>query len=268
MLHFVAYVMNHAELKIAEALHENKCSVINAWTTSHKNSFGHRLVRIPMPPEKVIKLEGLISEHMQTAFQKSLVETLEKQIPQIYIDCSKKWTEDIMFFIFRRCMEQIAASPVDVASIVEKTTIVTNRATRKNYIEQHKHTLTTVLTCYKKLQKKKISLNSDPNYKQSILNFESNITFDWLIHFLKHHTTRQMYLYLDNVGELDTYEQSRINHLLFARGQIQIVCSVYVKINNWANKRKSRRTPTGHRPQAPHDYGDTTIYEEDFEDIS
>lgn len=85
-------------------------------------------------------LEGAISYRMKTLYQKNISENLNEKAPIMYIDCNEKGSNDIMFFLFKQCIERItSANKIEIASkIIEKRkAVVLNSDDRNIYLKEH-----------------------------------------------------------------------------------------------------------------------------------
>jgi len=63
--------------------------------------------RIQRDPNNSIKLENMITKCMQARHQQELIETLDKKIPILYVDCSQKGEDDIMFHILKEYIKTL-----------------------------------------------------------------------------------------------------------------------------------------------------------------
>ncbi|NCO97569.1 hypothetical protein GW864_00035 [bacterium] len=73
--------------------------------------------KIERKPDNLIKLENMVSNAMQICYQNELKEILEKKVPSLYVDCSNKGDDDIMFFIFKEYIKQSKAkNKVDIVT--------------------------------------------------------------------------------------------------------------------------------------------------------
>ncbi len=260
--------MSWLEFRINLALEENGCTVISPWNDYTRDEYGVVDKTIPRAPENMLKLEETISECMKKLYQKSLMETLEKEAPIMYIDCQQKWDDDIMLFILK---EYARTSKINdkgsiISKVIERRTIVIESPQkRKEYIDQNQPNSEEMLNHYSKCLKTYLSLiDSDPKNKNIVLGFECDVTFEGLAKFMEKEDIGYMYLYLDKIQSLSLDEQSRINRLLFARWGIRNDKYIRIKINNGNKWWKTWYTDGGHRAEAIHDYSEHHVYKKDL----
>jgi hypothetical protein len=170
-------------------------------------------------PDTLITLENTISTCMQHRYQQELMETLEKKIPILYIDCGQKGEDDIMLFIFKEYSKQSQAKDKDtlVAETIGDHTIVTpSKRERTQYIQEHTPNSEEMLQHYNLLRKELLVAN-DEDYKKMLENFEKDITFNGIGDLMKSEEQKYLYLYLDKIQSLSREEQQRINVFLYTR---------------------------------------------------
>lgn len=248
-------------------LDDPQCNMISPWYEYNREKVGMP-ERKKWNPDNLIKLEEIVSDTMKERSQKELIETLDKKVLSLYIDCRNKWEDDIMLFIFKEYIKQ--SQTKDKTNIVShaiwRHTIVTdNRYKRNEYIKEKTPTLDELLQHYTESLKKLLEGNTDKQRKNRLLNFESDITFDGLSRLMENEWQRYMYLYLDKVQSLSIEEQERINTLLYTRWGISYDRWIRLKINNGQWTWKTRYASVGHRVESPHDYSETTIRENELE---
>lgn len=92
-------------------LDDTRCTMISPGYKHEKDEHGISIRdgKIQWNPDNLIKLENIISTTMIERHQKELAEILEKKILSLYVDCSKKKEDDIMFFIFKEYIRQSQA---------------------------------------------------------------------------------------------------------------------------------------------------------------
>jgi len=84
--------MNKSEMLIDIHLQEANCTMICPGYIYKKddNNIPRWKDKIERNPDNLKKLRNMISTSMILRHQQELIETLDKKIPSIYIDCSKK----------------------------------------------------------------------------------------------------------------------------------------------------------------------------------
>lgn len=246
---------------------EPNCTMISpGYEYIHKED-GGMPNRKPWNPDNLNKLEQMISETMKERSQKELMETFAKKIPSLYIDCRNKWEDDIMFFILKEYIKQSKAP--------NNNTIVTNAIWRhirvteskekwNEYIQNNTPTIEEIVQYYTESLKKLLKENINEQQKNRIMNFESDITFNWLHKLMEDEWEKHLYLYLDKIHILSIEEQQRINMLLYTRWNISIDKRIRLKINNGHWSWKTRYTSGWIRIQSPHDYSERGIYENEL----
>jgi hypothetical protein len=113
--------MEKSEFLIDLILQEPQCSMISPGYKHPRTKDDMPIIgseKIEWNPNNLIKLEHMVSSRMQAVCQNELKEVLEKKVPILYIDCSQKKEDDIMFYIFREYIKQSKAT--NKASIVAK----------------------------------------------------------------------------------------------------------------------------------------------------
>lgn len=259
--------MEKSEMRIDLALQENSCTMINPWHTYEVDDLGIVKQKIERNPENITKLEQRISQRMKILSQENLLETLEKEVPILHIDCGEKGDDDIMFFIFRECVKRstIADKANFVARIIWKRTLLTDSPEdRKRYVQKEQPHVQEIFNQYNWLLKERKE-GKDSEFIQELLRRESDITFDGLSEFMEGENTRYLYLYLDNIQHLSIDEQRRINRFLYTRWAIWNGNEwIRLKINNGSKQRKTRTSDAGLKIESTHDYSDTDIYEKDL----
>jgi hypothetical protein len=205
---------------------------------------------------------------MKERNQKELMETLDKKILSLYIDCRNKWKNDIMLFIFKEYIKQSQAkNKLDIVThTIWRHTIVTEIKEQWNeYIKTNAPTIEQIVQHYSESLKTLLKENTDEQRKNHLLNFESNITFNGLSKLMEDEWQKYLNLYLDKVQALSVEEQQRINTLLYTRWNIPDDRRIRLKINNGQWSWKTRYSAIGHRVESPHDYSETTIRENELE---
>lgn len=231
-----------------------------------RNDFPYSLKKNETP-NNLIRLEKTISTCMQIRHQQELLAILDKKIPIIYIDCSQKWEDDIMFFILKEYIRTSQANNKKsiLSKIIWNISVVTgSKQEREAYIQRNEPTIEGILMYYTHLLKQKLQANDNFQYKKSVLDFEAHISFDGLGEYMKQESQEHLYLYIDKTEILSVDEQQRINTLLSTRWRVKWDRRIRVKINNGKWIWKSRRSSTWFRIQSPHDYDETNIYEDEL----
>lgn len=251
-------------------LQDPNCTMISPWYIYKKdeNDIPRWKDKIERNPDNLKKLENMISTSMIKHHQQELIETLEKKIPSLYIDCSKKWDDDIMFFVFKEYIKQSQSENKQqiIGQIIGDHSIVTSsRDDRKNYIKNHQPSIEEIIIYYNNLLITLLQANYTNDTKNAILNNESYITFNGMSRLMEDVWHKYLYIYLDNISILTTSEQQRINSLLFARGGLYDNKWIRLKINNWNWSWKTWKTMSGHRAEATHDYSEINIHENELE---
>ncbi len=219
-------------------------------------------------PDNLLKLEHMISTRMQKRYQEELLDTLNKNTPILYIDCSQKWEDDIMLFIFKEYIKQSQAHNKNniVSNAIWRHTIVTESKEQwDKHIKENNLTLDGILHYYSESLKTLLQKNTDEERRNRLLNFESDITFNGLGQLMEDEWHTHITLYLDRVQSLSIEEQQRINMLLFTRWNIPQNKRIRLKINDGQWSWKTWRTMSGHRTEATHDYSEITIRENELE---
>lgn len=222
--------------------------------------------RIEWDADNLTILENTISEHMTSRYQSQLAETLNKQIPILYIDCQKRWEDDIMLFIFNEYIKQSKAKnkkTIVSEAIWGYTMIAKSEEAWWNYVQEHKLDIEWMLIYYRKTLQNLLTKKKDLDYKNRILSEEAHITFEWLAKLMKADNTNYLDVFIDNIQSLDIYEQQRINFLLYTRWAINDNKWLRVKINNGHDFWKTRKTSSWHRTESTYDYTEIRIDEED-----
>jgi len=244
-----------------------QCDMIRPWYEYDREKGGIP-ERKKWNPDNLIKLEDMISRTMRERNQKELMETLDKKILSLYIDCRNKWEDDIMLFIFKEYIKQSQANNKNdiVSNAIWRHTIVTESKEQwDTYIKENNLTLDEILQYYSESLKTLLQENINEEQKNRLLNFESDITFNGLGQLMEDEWHKYMTLYLDKVQLLSIEEQQRINMLLFTRWNIPQDRRIRLKINDGQWSWKTRRTMSGHRAEATHDYSEITIRENELE---
>ncbi|MFA6256396.1 MAG: hypothetical protein WC606_04395 [Candidatus Absconditabacterales bacterium] len=257
--------MKNIDTYIDSTLQEPQCTMISPGYKHPRNEDDMPIAgskKIQRDPDHLIKLENTISLCMKTRYQEELLDTLKEKIPSLYIDCSQKGEDDIMFFILKEYIKQSKAN--DKASILSEvigsqTITVINKSLKNDANAEE------ILNQYSQSRKALLQTSDNAQYKKSLLNIEAELTFQGLAKLLQQEQKKYLYLYLDKTKILSTDEQQRINTFLFARGSLSIFQDSYVrlKINNGNGVWKTRLSSTGHRVESPHDYSEVNIYEDD-----
>jgi len=258
--------MKGCEIIVDQILQSPQCSMISPGYTHKKDKHGISLRdgKIPRNPDNLIKLEDTISQRMQIHSKNELIETLEKKIPSLYINCLQKWDDDIMFFIFKKYIEQSIAENKHIAiakAIWDNSVVTPSREARKKYVQEQKPNHEEMIHNYSQFLKEKLQESDDIGYKETILHYESNITFDGIDKLLQEEDQTYLYLYIDNIDVLSVNEQQRINNLLYARWLVGHRRYIRIKINNGKWARKTRQTRSWIRVETPHDFEEKTISE-------
>ena len=262
--------MNKSEILIDLYLQDPNCTMISPWYIYKKdeNDIPRWKDKIERNPDNLKKLENMISTSMIKHHQQELIETLEKKIPSLYIDCSKKWDDDIMFFVFKEYIKQSQSENKQqiIGQIIGDHSIVTSsRDDRKNYIKSNQPSIEEIIIYYNNLLITLLQANYTNDNKNAILNFETDITFNGLSQLMEEEWYKYLYLYLDNIQKLSIEEQQRINTLLYTRWKISGDRWIRVKINNGQWIWKTRYSSTWHRIEATHDYSEISIHENELE---
>lgn len=261
--------MKKSEIYIDLNLQDSNCTMLRPGYIYLEDEDGFRTRdKKERDPDNLIKLEHMISTCMQKRHQEELMETLEKKILSLYIDCRNKWEDDIMLFIFKEYIKQSQANNKNniVSNAIWRHTIVTDSKEQwDTYIKENNLTLDGILHYYSESLKTVLKENIDEERRNRLLNFESDITFNGLGQLMEDEWRKYMMLYLDKVQLLSIEEQQRINMLLFTRWNIPQDKRIRLKINDGQWSWKTRRTMSGHRTEATHDYSETTIRENELE---
>ena len=244
-----------------------QCTMISPWNEYNREKVGMP-ERKKWNPDNLIKLEDMVSRTMRLRNQKELLETLDKKILSLYIDCRNKWEDDIMLFIFKEYIKQSQANNKNniVSDAIWRHTIITKSKEQwDTYIKENNLTLNGILQYYSESLKTLLQENTDEEWRNRLLNFECNIAFNGLGRLMEDEWHKYMTLYLDKVQLLTIEEQQRINMLLFTRWSIPQDRWIRLKINDGQWSRKTRKTMSGHRTEATHDYSEITIRENELE---
>lgn len=261
--------MKKWEIYIDLNLQDSNCMMISPEYTHVKDEDGFSTHnRKERNPDNLVKLENIISTCMQRRQQEELLDTLNKKIPILYIDCLQKWEDDIMLFILKEYIKISKAEDKNIAlgeAIWDNSVATESRQERNKTIREDNPTTEEILSRYQQLLKNLLQKNDNPEYKTSIEDAEAHITFDGLGGLMKQEDQKYLYLYLDNIGILTWDEQRRINVFLYTRWRIKNDRRIRIKINNGKWLRKTRTTSTWHRTQGTHDYSDINIREHELE---
>jgi len=261
--------MRRNEIYIGLNLQDPNCTMMSPWYRYPRDENGLTIrQKTEWDPDNLVKLNSIISKCMQDIAQKELLEALDKQGKILYVDCQKKWENDILFFIFTEYIKQSTAeNKKDIVSkaIGSRTIVTEDEQERKQYVQENQPNIEEMITHYSQLLKSLLQANDDIEYKRKVLNFESDIAFEGLGRLMLDEKQSYMYVYLDQIQSLITEEQQRINMLLYTRWTIPHDKRIRLKINNWNWLWKTRTSMSWHRVQATHDYSETTIYEEDVQ---
>lgn len=259
--------MGKNELRIDICLQEPQCTMIRPWYSYQKDSQGMPSIwrkKVERDPNNLVVLENTISQRMQRLYQDQILETLEKKIPILYIDCQNIWNDDIMFYILKQYIQQ---SPIkDTTNLIgkviwDRTLVVQDKQERNDYIQKNTPSTQKIFDYYS--ERLKILLDThDDAYKKMLLDFEKDIGFDGLGELMKHEGQKYLYLYIDKIQSLSIDEQQRINTFLYTRWAIAHDRYIRVKINDGAWVWKTWNSSTGHKIETPHDYSEVTIYED------
>lgn len=260
-------------------LKDSVCTVIGPANNYTKDKYGITNWKKPRNSDNLIKLENTISKCMKDLYEKwisknaiknsaqmALIELLEEETPILYIDCEQKKDDDILLFILKEYLKQSKSKNKEkiISNIIwSRTIVVQNQEERKSYITQNNPNIKQMLDHYSCLLKTILEKNKDPEYKNTLLNFEADIVFDGLGNLMENENEKYLYLYLDKISSLSVDEQCRINQLLYRRWTIGKFRILKIKINNGNKWRKTRTAANGHRVEATHDYFSTDIKEED-----
>ncbi len=248
-------------------LNEPQCSMISPGY-EYLRTNGGLPQRKEWHPDNLNTLEDMVSKTMLIRHTQQLVETLEKKIPSLYIDCSKRWDDDIMLFIFK---EYIKQSPADnkaniVGNVIWDHSVATkSRADRNEYIKNDAPVLETLLQQYSQNLRQLLDANDDEKYTKNILNRESDITFNGLGKLMKNEWEKYLCLYLDKIQTLTIGEKQRINTFLYTRWSIPQERWIRLKINNGQWAWRTRYSSVGQKIESPHDYSESTIRENELE---
>lgn len=260
--------MDRIERLIDLHLQDPNCTMISPWYRYPRDDqnmpIPGKREKIQWNPDNLTKIESTISHCMQTRYRDELIETLEKKIPILYIDCQQKWEDDIMLFIFREYISQSQTENKDTLvskAIGDHTIVVPNKQDRQKYVQENTPTSEEMIHHYRHLLKELVQAH-DEDYKKTLLNFERDITFEGLGNLMEKEWQKYLYLYLDKIQSLSIEEQQRINVFLYTRWAIKNDRYVRVKINNGNWIWKTRYSATGHRIQSTHDYSELNIYED------
>lgn len=98
-------------------------------------------------------LAVLISNRMQAVSQHALAETLAHRVPQLYIDCANKGTDDIMTCIFKACIQQYSSPSKEamLATMIGSRTIIIDTAERDHRIRTENPSREAMLAQYSTL---------------------------------------------------------------------------------------------------------------------
>ncbi len=220
--------------------------------------------KVPRKEGNELKLEKTISEIMQEKHQKQLAEALSDTSPIMYVDCSAKGEDDVMFAIMHAVMNKYPgreSEEMAIKSIVQRSMI--NDEMKQVSSEDYKAFMTT----YKQEFQKFLQSFDDRENKEEVLNsvykFETDVPLNAIGKILQANKW-SAYVYLDHVSDLTVEEQQSINLLLYARGAIGRDGKVFLKINDGLASRKTWSTASWHRVQSTHDYSETNIKEKDL----
>lgn len=260
--------MNRSVSLIDSALQEHGCSIISPWHRYTKDLFGIDNSSIKRKWDNVTKLTNTISHRMQILYQQHIAEILKDTPPIIYIDCTKKWSDDIMFFLLQECIKRSAMENKEevISDIIWQRTIVTpDSDVRNQYMQEHQLDIDWVLKYYRQqLQIHLDTENKNPTFVRDVLNYEGDMALDGLSACMEHHNVRHLYVYLDQIDQLNIDEQKRINQLLYARWAINHNQWIRLKINNGNQQWKSWQSYSWRQIVATHDYSERHICEDDI----
>ncbi len=229
--------------------------------------FAHQ--RTEWNPDNLVILENTISKQMVSHHQYQLTETLGKEIPILYIDCQKKWEDDIMLFIFNEYIKQSKVKNKETIvsdAIWGRTMITKSEEIWWKYVQTNKLDIEWMFSYYRKTLQNLLTKKDDLDYKNTILWSEADITFEWLAKLMQAGNLTHINVFIDNIQTLDIYEQQRINFLLYTRWAIYDNKWLRIKINNGHDYWKTRKTSSWHRTEATHDYTEIHIDEEDVQE--
>lgn len=245
-------------------LKEEQCTMISAGYRHLKDEYGfNTFVKQERNPDNLNKLENMISQCMQKRYQEELLETLDKKTPILYVDCSQKGEDDIMFFILKEYIKisQAENKEIILAKAIWDNSVVISTEERRKYIDENKLNIEEIVSKYIQFLKEKSQEKNDIYDFKDILDKEIYITFDGLNNLMKQENQKYLYLYLDKTDILTWDEQRRINTLLYTRWSVNDI-RIRVKINNGKWTWKSRTSSTWNRIQSTHDYTEIIIHEE------
>lgn len=267
MFYTWARIMNNhssASIHTSLVLPYGQCTIISPRYKYKKNEETFKHEKIERKLGNLALLEATISSAMIDSHKKHLVETLSDTKPIIYLDCSHKWDKDILFFMMEQLIEKY---PWEETNGIIKDVITTTSMIDESVRKKISHTDWNFLSRYYEAFATELTKYDNDNAKNSLINFEIDVPLAIMSEILEE-KGKYAYMYLDNIAFLTMEEQQRINRLLYARGWIDHLghCSLYLKINNWSSWRKTRFTSYGQKIEAPHDYSETTLAEEDLSD--
>lgn len=250
--------MNILENTIKNHLTSHECKIISPWMIYQENWWD------TFNREKINrKIENL--EKLTMSISKIMKEILGENISAIYVDCEKKWKDDIMVYILKVFFQHIKnESIINVLgeTIWENSTVINNYDHRIQYINQNNLDIDWIFDYYMQIRDEFLKSKTKESIDM-IMSFESDITFRLLKEFIEDKT--YIYMYLDNTKVLEKEEKKYVNRFLYSRWSLWSQKWIHLKINNWERNRDTRTTSSGHRVESPHDYSDHLIYEKEVE---
>lgn len=252
---------------INTALIASTCSII--WPKGHyPESMSSKRPDIPSwTDEELNNFHGLISAQMVKIFQKDICNLLDEEFSSLYIDCSKRWEDDILFYILTEYANQTKAPNKE--KILEN--IICGRDIMKDIWSEINVSTLGMEGLFDHYRKQLIQMvhtttgNNPKLSKQDILSIENHLVWDGLDQLISDSDLSGIYLFLDNVDKLNRYEKTRINTLLSRRWVLPSYHHIRVKINNgkW-DDRKTLSTSEWSWINAPRDYTEINISKKDL----
>jgi len=166
---------------------------------------------------------------MQALYTEQLATTLKNTTPILHIDCKTKGESDIMFFILQQYTQGKDSIDHLILESLHKRSIVKEQGYRKQYGIDKTSNTQEILSHYSKLLKQYTNTHDSA---EQMYGFEFDRIINTISNILKHENEKYLYLYLDNIENLTINEQSRLNNILYTRGEIGKDRQMKLKINN------------------------------------
>lgn len=234
-------------------------------TNASGGTFNFERSKIERKQGNLDLLENTISQVMKTKYEWEIVKALQDASPVLYLDCSQKWENKILFAIMEKLIEKYPWEQTEAIfkKVVMQISMVDDEI-KKVFPQDFKAFTQAYTESFANHVKSFEDREDKDEVIPKVVAFENDVALRTISKILKENK-QHAYIYLDHAAALTIEEQQNINRILYTRWAVGMNDGVlFLKINDGKWARQTWSTGTWQVAQATHDYSEYSIREEDL----